>query len=97
MSIERVFEKQGHKKIPFTVKDHLKVDGMIETCGFADNITPSKVSSDIVQLLEREGCIAFAHSNVPQGLLGIKSENPVYGRTLNPHNPQFLAGGSAGG
>lgn len=27
--VERVFEKAAHKKVPFTVKDHLKVEGMI--------------------------------------------------------------------
>lgn len=31
--------------IPFTVKDHLKVEGMIETCGFSSNITASNESA----------------------------------------------------
>lgn len=51
----------------------------------------------MVQLLEKEGCVAYAHSNVPQGLLGIESSNFVYGTSLNPHNPRFLSGGSSGG
>ena len=41
VNVERVFEKQAHKKVPFTVKDHLKVEGMITTCGFTDNLTPA--------------------------------------------------------
>ena len=27
--------------IPFTVKDHIKVSGLVETCGFSDNSTVS--------------------------------------------------------
>ena len=50
-----------------------------------------------MQLLESQGCIAYAHTNVPQGLLGIESSNPVYGQTKNPFNPKFSAGGSSGG
>ena len=95
--MERVFEKGAHKCLPFSVKDHLKVEGMIETCGFADNLKPSAFSSDVVELLEREGCVAFAHTNVPQGLLGIHSSNPVFGTALNPHNSNFISGGSSGG
>lgn len=97
MNLERVFEKGAHRSLPFTVKDHLKVEGMIETCGFADNLTPSATTSDVVKLLERENCVAFAHSNVPQGLLGIESTNSVFGTALNPHNKSFISGGSSGG
>ena len=50
VNIERVLEK-GREKIPFTVKDHLKVEGMVSTCGFADNILPEKNSSEIVDIL----------------------------------------------
>ena len=51
--LERVFEKGAHKCLPFSVKDHLKVEGMIETCGFTDNLIPAAFSSDVVELLER--------------------------------------------
>lgn len=97
MNIERVFDNGGHKKVPFTVKDHLKVAGMIETCGFTDNLRPSETTSDVVQLLEKENCVAFAHTNVPQGLLGIQSSNTLFGTVLNPHNKAFISGGSSGG
>jgi hypothetical protein len=35
------------------VKDHLKVDDMITTCGFSDNLEPANTNSDVVELLER--------------------------------------------
>ena len=46
-------QKQAHKAIPFTVKDHLSVEGLIHTIGFKDNLTPATLNSDIVELLER--------------------------------------------
>jgi amidase len=48
-------------------------------------------------LLEKSGCVAYAHTNVPQGLLGIESGNNVYGTSLNPFNNKFISGGSSGG
>ena len=41
--------------------------------------------------------MAYAHTNIPQGLLGIESSNRVYGNSKNPFNPKFIAGGSSGG
>jgi Asp-tRNA(Asn)/Glu-tRNA(Gln) amidotransferase A subunit family amidase len=51
VNIQLALEKRGQEKIPFSVKDHLKVQGMITTCGFSDNTTPSTDSSDVVVLL----------------------------------------------
>lgn len=50
VNIERALEK-GQYKVPFSVKDHLKVEGMIETCGFADNVIPSSTSAEVVDIL----------------------------------------------
>jgi len=73
------------------------VEGLIETCGFGDNLKPSTTTSDVVTLLEREGCVPYAHTNIPQGLIGIESTNPLYGTSYNPHNTKFISGGSSGG
>ena len=45
----------------------------------------------------KEGCVPFAHTNIPQGLLNIYSNNNVYGMSTNPYNPVFISGGSSGG
>ena len=50
VNIERALSRNP-TGVPFTVKDHLKVDGMIETCGFSKNISPSHETSEVVQLL----------------------------------------------
>ena len=43
------------------------------------------------------GAIPFVKTNVPQTMFAFESVNPLWGRTLNPHNPAFGAGGSSGG
>lgn len=96
MNIEEAL-KTNPEGIPFTVKDLLKVDGLVTTCGYSKNISPSYESSEVVQLLIKEGCVPFAHTNVPQGLLNIKTGNKLWGVTTNPYNHAFTSGGSSGG
>ena len=53
------------------MKDHIKVNDMIQTCGYSHNTSPNSDSADIVKILEKHNCVAYAQTNVPQGLLGI--------------------------
>lgn len=53
MNVERVL-KRNKRSVPFSVKDHMKVEGIIESCGFSDNFAPSIESADVVQLLEKK-------------------------------------------
>lgn len=44
---------------------------MVSTCGYSYNISPEYENSEVVDLLINQGCVPFAHTNVPQGLLNI--------------------------
>lgn len=70
---------------------------MVSTCGYSYNIAPESENAEVVDLLIREGCTPFAHTNVPQGLLNIESGNHVWGISANPYNRNFISGGSSGG
>lgn len=50
-----------------------------------------------MDLLEKEGCIGYAQTSCPQGMLGIQSGGNVYGVSKNPYKKQFISGGSSGG
>jgi Asp-tRNA(Asn)/Glu-tRNA(Gln) amidotransferase A subunit family amidase len=39
------------------------------------------------------GAIPIAKTNVPQTMFSFECNNPLWGRTLNPHNPDFTCGG----
>ncbi len=51
----------------------------------------------LVARLRRAGAIILGKTNVSQLLLYYESDNPVYGRTNNPWNPERTPGGSSGG
>ncbi|MCB2061845.1 MAG: amidase [Novosphingobium sp.] len=84
--------------VPMTVKESFNVAGLPTTFGhlqFKDNIT--QTDSRVVELLKRSGAIVLGKTNVPPDLADLQSNNPVYGRTNNPHDLSRVAGGSSGG
>ena len=83
--------------LPIAVKDYNDVSNVKTTFGspiYSDNIPNS--SDATVSILERNGAIPIAKSNVPEWAGG-HTFNPVYGITRNPWNTNCSAGGSSGG
>ena len=83
--------------LPIAVKDYNDVSGVRTTYGspiFSDHI-PSE-SDATIALLEQNGAIPIAKSNVPEWAGG-HTFNPVFGTTRNPWNTNVSAGGSSGG
>jgi fatty acid amide hydrolase len=57
----------------------------------------AKQDAPLVKRLQQAGAIILGKTNVAQLLASNESDNPVYGRTLNPWNPERSPGGSSGG
>ncbi|KAJ5753222.1 hypothetical protein N7520_010139 [Penicillium odoratum] len=84
--------------LPVSVKDTFRVKGVDSSIGLsALAFKPSSANSPLVDLLESLGAIVIAKTNVPQTLATLDSCNHLFGRTLNPLNRQWTAGGSTGG
>ena len=84
--------------VPMTVKESYDVAGLPTTYGFkefADHIAQS--DAQVVTQLKDAGAIIVGKSNVPTNLTDLQSNNPVYGRTNNPHDYARSPGGSSGG
>ena len=84
--------------VPMTVKEGYDLVGTPTTWGrpdHADNFPG--VDADAVRRLERAGAVVFGKTNVPTDLRDWQSENPLYGRTVNPWDPDRTPGGSSGG
>lgn len=84
--------------VPMTVKESFDVAGLPTTWGhlpFKD-YRPTR-DARVVQLLKDAGAIILGKTNVPPDLADLQSNNPVYGRTNNPHDPSRVSGGSSGG
>ena len=84
--------------VPMTVKESFDVAGLPTTFGhvqFKGNIAGR--DSVVVQRLKAAGAVILGKTNVPPDLADLQSDNPLYGRTNNPHDHSRVAGGSSGG
>lgn len=84
--------------LPMTVKESFDVAGLPTSWGYpehADHIAHADAVA--VQRLKAAGAIILGKTNVPTGLIDLQANNPIYGRTLNPVNPERVSGGSSGG
>ena len=84
--------------VPVTIKEQFMVPGTPTTMGLpsrASHRAPS--DGPLVGRLRRAGAIVLGKTNVSQLLIYHESDNPVYGRTNNPWDPERTPGGSSGG
>jgi len=91
-------EKTWLAGLPIAIKDLTDVAGVRTTYGsgiYADHV-PEK-SDILVETLERRGAVVLAKSNTPEFGAGGNTFNEVFGKTLNPWNPEKTCGGSSGG
>ncbi|MCA8899630.1 MAG: amidase [Hyphomonas sp.] len=84
--------------VPMTVKESNDVAGLPSTWGF-EMFKDLKAPRDaaVVERLKGAGAVILGKTNVPVALADWQSENPVYGRTLNPFDKTRSPGGSSGG
>jgi Asp-tRNA(Asn)/Glu-tRNA(Gln) amidotransferase A subunit family amidase len=84
--------------VPVTVKDTIATAGIRSTSGsrllvryLPDDDAPA------VARLKRAGAIILGKTNTPEMAIPYETDNPVFGRTNNPHDLNRTAGGSSGG
>jgi Asp-tRNA(Asn)/Glu-tRNA(Gln) amidotransferase A subunit family amidase len=84
--------------VPLTVKDTVDVRGLRTTCG--SRVRAEFVAEEdapAVARLRAAGAIILGKTNCPEFALDYTSENPLFGRTNNPHDLGRTPGGSSGG
>lgn len=84
--------------LPVTVKDTIDTAGLRTTSGSrlrAQDVPEQDASS--VALLKAAGAIILGKTNVPEMAIPYETDNPVFGRTNNPHELARTPGGSSGG
>jgi Asp-tRNA(Asn)/Glu-tRNA(Gln) amidotransferase A subunit family amidase len=84
--------------VPVTIKECLDVEGTPSTCGIPSRIGHRAMTDDVhVGHLRAAGAIVLGKTNAAQLLIFTETDNPLYGRTNNPWNPDRSCGGSSGG
>jgi len=84
--------------VPMTIKDTIETGGLRTTSGSsvrADHVPA--VDAPAVARLRAAGAILLGKTNVSEMALTYESDNPLFGRTNNPHDTSLTAGGSSGG
>lgn len=84
--------------IPISIKDHIPVEGYIDTFGLA-NFINNKAKKDcyLVEKLKKLGAIVLCKSNIPQSLMCAESSNYIFGECKNIWDKTRTTGGSSGG
>ena len=84
--------------VPMTVKESNHVAGLPTTWGMAAfKDLPVREDAVAVQRLKSAGAVILGKTNAPVSLADWQTVNPVYGRTVNPHDRTRSPGGSSGG
>ncbi|RAK96451.1 amidase [Aspergillus ibericus CBS 121593] len=101
--LDHDFQQTGQVKgplhgIPVTLKDQFDIKGVDTTLGYVGrSFAPAAEDAVLVQMLKDMGAIVLAKTNLPQSIMWAETENPLWGLTVNPRNPEFTPGGSTGG
>jgi Asp-tRNA(Asn)/Glu-tRNA(Gln) amidotransferase A subunit family amidase len=84
--------------VPVTIKDTIETKGLRTTSGSAmrANFVPQR-DADAVARLKAAGAIILGKTNTAEMAMDYTADNPVFGRTNNPHDRSLTPGGSSGG
>ena len=84
--------------VPVAIKDLMHVAGAPLTAGSrAMDGATSSADAEIVARLRRAGAVVMGLANLHEFAYGITSDNPRFGRVVNPAAPARIPGGSSGG
>ena len=84
--------------VPITIKGSIEVEGFRCECGtkLREGVVAER-TAPLVTRLQEAGAIVIGTTNTPEFLMAYESDNFLYGRTNNPWNLDYTAGGSSGG
>jgi aspartyl-tRNA(Asn)/glutamyl-tRNA(Gln) amidotransferase subunit A len=84
--------------VPIAIKDNIQVDGWNVTC--SSKILQGYVApynATVIDKMIENNLAPFGRTNMDEFAMGSSTETSYYGKTLNPHNPNCVPGGSSGG
>lgn len=84
--------------VPLTIKDTIDTKDLRTTSGtrLRASHVPERDATAVARL-KAAGAIILGKTNTPEMAIPYETDNPVFGRTNNPHAHQMTPGGSSGG
>jgi Asp-tRNA(Asn)/Glu-tRNA(Gln) amidotransferase A subunit family amidase len=97
-AVQRGEKLQPLQGIPLTIKSSMDVAGWPCPAGslLRKDYVPAQDAIAVARL-EAAGAILLGNTNTPEFLMAYETNNRVSGKTSNPWNPEYSAGGSSGG
>jgi len=83
--------------MPVSLKDEISVAGVDACIGYSAWVGIKQQDSALARLLRDAGAVPYVKTNVPITMLSFECTNDVFGATTNPHNRNYVPGGSSGG
>ncbi|KAH8690127.1 amidase [Talaromyces proteolyticus] len=84
--------------VPMTCKECFHLKGFDSSNAYITRcFDPATFDSYLIQLLNAEGAVFIAKTNIPQSMLAAEAHNNVFGQTKNPVVSHLNCGGSSGG
>jgi fatty acid amide hydrolase len=84
--------------LPVSIKECFDFEGRATTLGVASRRSHrAEGDAAMVRALREAGAIVLGRANCSQMLATYESDNPLFGRSVNPFSPRHSAGGSSGG
>jgi aspartyl-tRNA(Asn)/glutamyl-tRNA(Gln) amidotransferase subunit A len=99
-SAERLQKKVGRalEGVPVAIKANIAVEGLEWNAGMAlrRGVVADR-DAHVVTKLREAGAIVLGSLNMHEAALGATTDNPWFGRAMNPHRDGYTPGGSSGG
>ncbi len=84
--------------VPIAIKDNIDVAGLPCTAGvaaFRERVP--RQDAAVITSLRQQGAVILGKLNMHEGAFGATTDNPAYGRCVNPVRAGYTPGGSSGG